>query len=140
MAAEAASKEARDAAEKLHAKPQSAANDALIKELDAIAPPQAAGAGGGGGRGGRGGGGGRGAVPAAAPAAAPAGAPAAAAPLTPNLTSIGGEMVTAATAMQGSEMPPTAAQVTACQQRETEYTALMAKWAALKLRLKAAGI
>ena len=38
MAAEAAAKDARAAAEKLRATPQSAANDALIKELDAIAP------------------------------------------------------------------------------------------------------
>jgi hypothetical protein len=49
-------------------------------------------------------------------------------------------MVAAAMAMQASEMPPTAAQLTACQQRAAEYTALMAKWAALKLRLKAAGL
>ena len=33
-------------------------------------------------------------------------------------------------AFQGSEMPPTAAQVTAVQQRQAEYAALMAKWAA----------
>jgi hypothetical protein len=60
--------------------------------------------------------------------------------LTPNLSSIGSEMVAAAMAMQGSEMPPTAAQVTACQQRQEEYAALAAKWTALKLRLKAAGL
>jgi hypothetical protein len=45
-------------------------------------------------------------------------------------------MVAAAMAMQGSEMPPSAAAVAACQQREVEYTALMAKWTGLKLRLK----
>ena len=53
-------KDARAAADKLRAKPQSAANDALIKEIDAIAPPaaaNAAGAGGGGRRARRGGGG-----------------------------------------------------------------------------------
>jgi len=148
MAAADAYKEARDAAEKLHAKPQSAANDALLKELDAIAPPDAnPGAGGGGGRGARGGGGGRGGgrgggggAAAAVPTAGAGGAPANAPASTANLVSIGGEMVAAAQAMQGSEMPPTAAQVTACQQRLADYTALMAKWAALKLRLKAAGI
>jgi hypothetical protein len=120
MAAEAALRDARSAADKLHQKPQSAATDALIKELDALAPPASTSpaGGGGGGRGGRG----------AAPAA----------PLS--LTSIGSSMVAAAMAMQGSEMPPTAAEVSACQQREAEYTALMAKWTALKLRLKAAGI
>jgi hypothetical protein len=37
-------------------------------------------------------------------------------------------------------MPPTAAQLSACQQRQADYTALMAKWAALKLKLKAAGL
>jgi photosystem II stability/assembly factor-like uncharacterized protein len=149
MAAEAAYKEARAAADKLHQKPASAAIDALIKDLDAIAPPAAAvapGGGGGGGRGGGGRGGGRAGGGgagggAAAPAPAPAaGAPAAAAPLTPNLSTIGGEMVAAVMAIQGSEMPPTAAQVTACQQRQGEYTALMAKWTAIKVRLKAAGL
>jgi hypothetical protein len=134
MAAEAAYKEARAAADKLHQKPASAAIDALIKDLDAIAPPAAAVAPGGGGGGGAAGG-------AAAPAPAPAaGAPAAAAPLTANLSTIGGEMVAAVMAIQGSEMPPTAAQVTACQQRQGEYTALMAKWTAIKVRLKAAGL
>jgi hypothetical protein len=49
-------------------------------------------------------------------------------------------MVAAVMAIQGSEMPPTAAQVTACQQRQGEYTALMAKWTAIKVRLKAAGL
>jgi hypothetical protein len=140
IAAAAAYKEARAAADTRHQKPQSAANDALIKELDAIAPPITANAAGGGagagGRGGRGGGRGAGAAPAAAPAAGAATAPA----LTPNLASIGSDMVTAALAMQGSEMPPTAAQVNACQQREAEYAALMAKWTALNVRLKAAGL
>ena len=60
--------------------------------------------------------------------------------MTPNLSSIGAEMVAAAMALQGSEMPPTAAQVTACQQRQAEYTALSARWTALKLKLKAAGV
>ena len=131
MAAEAAAKDARDAADKLRQQPQSAANDALIKEIDALAPsvPNAGGGGGAGGRGGRGGGRGGG-------AGTPGGSPAAA----PTLASIGPEMVAAAMTMQGSEMAPTAAAVTACQQRQVEFTALMAKWTALKLRLKGAGL
>jgi photosystem II stability/assembly factor-like uncharacterized protein len=145
FAAAAAEKEARAAADKLHAKPQSAATDALLKELDAIAPPAADNGAGGGGRGGRGGGGGggRGARGGGAPAGAPAGAPGAApaaAAAGPNLSSIGSAMVTAAMGLQGSEMAPTAAALTACTQRQAEYTALMAKWAALKLKLKAAGV
>jgi hypothetical protein len=131
IAAEAAAKDARDAADKLRRQPQSAANDALLKEIDALAPPvpTAGGGGGAGGRGGRGGGRGGG-------AGAPGGSPVA----PPTLASIGPEMVTAAMAMQGSEMAPTAAAVTACQQRQVEFTALMAKWTALKLRLKGAGL
>ena len=58
--AAAAYKEARDLADKVKARPQSAANDALLKQLEEIAPVEAPGAG-GGGRGGRGGGGGFGA-------------------------------------------------------------------------------
>jgi photosystem II stability/assembly factor-like uncharacterized protein len=131
MVAEAAAKDARDAADRLRQQPQSAANDALMKEIDALAPP-VQNAGGGAGAGGRGGrGGGRGGA-----GGAPGGAPAVAA----TLESIGPDMVAAAMAMQGSEMPPTAAAVTACQQRQVEFTALMAKWAALKLRLKPAGL
>jgi hypothetical protein len=49
-------------------------------------------------------------------------------------------MVAAATPMQSSEMAPSAATITACQQRQAEFTALMAKWTALKLKLKAAGV
>jgi hypothetical protein len=41
--------------------------------------------------------------------------------------------------MQGSEMPPTKAQLDACQQRQAEFTALMTKWTALKAKLKLAG-
>ena len=43
-------------------------------------------------------------------------------------------MVAAVQAMQGSEMPPTFAQLQACNQEEAAYTALMAKWAALKAK------
>ncbi|MFI5178360.1 MAG: glycoside hydrolase, partial [Vicinamibacterales bacterium] len=150
IAAEAAVKDARDAADKLRAKPQSAATDALIKEIDAIAPPAAAagaggggfgGRGGGGGRGGRGGarGGGAGAPGAPAPAGGPPAAPAPEA-ASQTLASIGPAMVAAVMPMQSSEMAPTAAVLKACQDRQAEYTALMAKWNALKLKLKAAGV
>jgi hypothetical protein len=37
--------------------------------------------------------------------------------------------------MQGAEMAPTAAQLQACTQQEAAYTALMAKWAALKAKV-----
>jgi hypothetical protein len=37
--------------------------------------------------------------------------------------------------MQSSELPPTAAQLEACAQQDTAYTALMAKWAALKTKV-----
>jgi hypothetical protein len=43
-------------------------------------------------------------------------------------------MVAAVQGMQGSEMPPTAAQLEACQQAEAAYTTVMAKWAALKAK------
>jgi hypothetical protein len=119
MTAAAAHKEARALAEKISARPQSAANDALLKQVDEIAPVEAAADadGGGGGRGGRGG----------------RGAPAP--PPPPNLANIATQMVAAAMTMQGSELPPTAAQIQACNQQEANYTALMAKWAALKAKV-----
>jgi hypothetical protein len=49
-------------------------------------------------------------------------------------------MVAAAMAMQGAEMQPTAAQLKACQERQAEFAVLMAKWTALKSKLKAAGL
>jgi hypothetical protein len=118
--AASAYKEARALADKLKAKPQSAANDALIKQVEAMAPAETS-VGGGGGRGGRGGGGGFGAA-AEPPAAA-------------NLSTIGAQMVAAVQFMQASEMPPTAAQLQACSEQETAYTSLMAKWAALKTKV-----
>jgi photosystem II stability/assembly factor-like uncharacterized protein len=139
-AAEKASGEVRGAAEKLRVRPQSAANDALIKALDALAPPASTATGGAGGPGGGGGVGGRGGRGARAGGA---GAPGATAPpeaaSAATFASIGPAMVAAAMAMQGSEMPPTKAQLDACQQRQAEFTALMAKWTALKVKLKAAG-
>jgi hypothetical protein len=144
MTAAAAAAEARVLADQVRARPASAANDALLKELDAIAPPAPAGGGAAaGGPGGRGGRGGRGAgAPAGAPGAAP-GPPAANAAAAPaaagaNLSTIGAEMVAAAMPMQSSEMLPTKAVLATLQQRQTEYTALMAKWTALKARVKVA--
>jgi len=125
--AAAAYKDARALADKLKARPQSASTDALIKQVDAIAPPEAAAGGAGGGRGGGRGGRGGGA------AAAGAGAPDAAA--GPTLSTIGAEMVTAVQSMQGSEMPPIAAQLRTCAEQATAYTNLMAKWAALKAKV-----
>ena len=109
-------KEAREALAKLKARPQSAANDALIKKVEDLAPVEAAPTG-GGGRGGRGG-----------------GAPEPAAP--PNLSNIGAQVVGAVQGMQAAEMPPTAAELQACTKAEAAYTALMAKWSALKPSLK----
>ncbi len=128
--AASAYKEARALADKLKAKPQSAANDALIKQVEAMAPAETS-VGGGGGRGGRGGrGGGAGAAAGGGFGAAAAEPPAAA-----NLSTIGAQMVAAVQGMQASEMPPTAAQLQACSEQETAYTNLMAKWAALKAKV-----
>jgi len=100
----------------------SAASDARIAELERIAPMEAPAGGGGGRGGGRGGrGGGRGAIDASGDTPAPV-----------TLGNIGTQLVAAAMAMQGSEMPPTAAELEACRKQEAAYTALMAKWAALK--------
>jgi photosystem II stability/assembly factor-like uncharacterized protein len=112
--------EARALLDKLKARPQSAANDALIKQVEAIAPAQPAEDASGGGRGGRGGGG----------FGAPAGSPA-----PPNLANAGAQMIAAVMPMQASEMPPTAPQLQACSRQEAAYTSLMAKWAALKAKV-----
>ena len=70
---------------------------------------------------GRGGGGGRGGPPEPPP--------------VPNLANIAGLMVGAAMPMQASEMPPTATQLAACSREEAAYTAVMAKWTALKTKV-----
>jgi hypothetical protein len=119
MAAAAAYKDARALADKVKARPQSAANDALLKQLDEIAPPQAAAEEAAGGRGGRGGRGGFGAAAPAGPA---------------NLSNIGPSLIAAVMPMQASEMQPTAPELEACTKQEAAYTALMAKWAALKAK------
>jgi hypothetical protein len=113
--AAAAYKDARALLDKLKARPQSAANDALIKQVSDIAPEQAAPPADGGGRGGFG-----------APAEPPA---------PPTLANIGAQMVSAVMPMQAAEMPPTTAQLQACARQEAAYTALMAKWAALKAKV-----
>ena len=102
---------------KVKARTQSPANDALLKQIDELAPAEVPGAA-GGGRGGRGGGGGG------------FGAPEPATP--PNLANLAGQMIAAVMAMQSSEMPPTAAQLQACSRQTAAYTSVMAKWAALK--------
>jgi photosystem II stability/assembly factor-like uncharacterized protein len=126
VTAAAAYQDARATLEKLKARPQSAANDSLIQQVEAIAPVVAAPADGGrGGRGGGGGGGGGFGAPAEPPA-------------PPTLANIGGQMVGAVMGIQGSEMPPTAAELKACAEQEAAYTALMAKWAALKAKISPA--
>jgi photosystem II stability/assembly factor-like uncharacterized protein len=109
----AAYKEARELLEKVKG------NEALAKPLEALAPTEAPG--GGGGRGGFGGGGGGFGAPPEPPTPA-------------TLANIATRMVAAAQAMQGSEMPPTAAQLEACKEQQTAYVAVMAKWTALKTR------
>ncbi len=113
MSAMAAYKDARVLLDKLKARPQSAANDALIKQVEEIAPMEAPES--GGGRGGRGGG-----APEPPPPA--------------NLSNIGARMVGAAMPMQASEMAPTAVQIEACVKEEAVYSSLMAKWAAVKVK------
>ncbi len=115
--ATAAYKDARELASKLQALPKSAGNDAVMNQLEAIAP--AASESGAAGQGARGGGG-RGGE--------------ATAPSAPDLSNIALQMVAAAEAMQTSEMPPTAAELQACSQKQASYTALMSKWAALKAK------
>jgi photosystem II stability/assembly factor-like uncharacterized protein len=125
--AAAAYEEARAMVDRVKARAQSADNDELVKQIEEIAPAEPVAAG-GGGRGGRGGGGG-------VLGGVPGGGGAAAAPAAANLRDIGGELVAAVMPMQSAEMAPTAAQIEAANQRASEYAAVMAKWAALKLKL-----
>ncbi|HTX37665.1 MAG TPA: hypothetical protein VME43_21705 [Bryobacteraceae bacterium] len=118
-AASVAYKEARDLLARLQQRPQSAANDALVKQVEAIAPVIVEPQGGRGGRGGRGGFGGFGGAEPATP---------------PNLSNIAGQLVAAVQPMQASEMPPTAVELEACHHAEAEYASLMAKWTALKAK------
>jgi hypothetical protein len=88
------------------------ANEEQKKKLEELAPPEAPAPPGGGGFGGFG---------QPEPPAA-----------TPTLTNIGSLVVGAVMGMQASEMPPTAAQLESCKKQEAAYTAIMAKWSALK--------
>jgi hypothetical protein len=109
---------------KIKARPKSTANDALLKQLEDLAPEVAA-TGGGRGRGGRGGGAGSFTVPGEA---APA----------PNLSNLASQLIAAVQPMQAAEMAPTAAQLAACNQAQATYSAVIAKWTAL--RAKAGGL
>ena len=123
--AQAAYQAARALAEKIKARPKSAANDALLKEVEKLAPPEpAAPVGGGRGRGGRGGGGGGGGG---------FGAP----EPPPNLSNIAGQLIASVMPMQASEMAPTAIQLSAFNQQREAYNSLMTRWGAL--RVKASG-
>jgi hypothetical protein len=128
LTAATAYKDARALLEKVKARPQAAANDAIVKQIEEIAPEAAPATEGGGGRGGRGGGrGGRGGAAAAAEAPA--------APASPStLSSIGPQLVASVMPMQSSELPPTATQLAAATNAQSDYTAVMAKWAAIKAK------
>jgi hypothetical protein len=52
------------------------------------------------------------------------------------LSGIGPQMVAAVQPMQSSELAPTAAQLAAAAKAQADYTAVMAKWAAIKLKAK----
>ena len=81
--------------------------------VDAISPPVVVGGGGRGGRGGR-----------------EAGGPAAAA--TPSLDAAGDAMVTAIMPLQAAEAAPTASQLATITRARAAYTAVMAKWTAIR--------
>jgi hypothetical protein len=108
-------RDARALLDKLKARPQSATNDTLIKQVAEIAPELPAPPADGGGRGGF-------------------GAPAAPLP-PPTLANIGAQIVSVVMPMQVAEMAPTTAQLQACARQEAAYTALMAKWTALKAKV-----
>ena len=59
-------------------------------------------------------------------------------PPPPNLTTITGQLIAAVMGFQGSELPPTEAQLQACSREQTAYQTVMAKWAALKLKANGA--
>lgn len=118
-AAEAAYKDARALLEKTKAKPRSPANDALIKEIEEIAPEESA-------RGGRGGGG-RGGAPAEF-----GGAPEAPAP--PTLANLALLVVNSVMSLQAAEMAPTAIQLEAVHRGQAAYASVMAKWASIKAK------
>ena len=110
-------KEARALLDKLKARPDS---EALAKQLEEIAPAASSETPAPAGRGGRGGFG------QAAPAA------------RATLANIAALMVSTVMPMQGSELPPTAAQLKGVADQQAAYASLMAKWTALKAKAGAA--
>jgi photosystem II stability/assembly factor-like uncharacterized protein len=86
-------------------------SDGLKKQIEEIAPAEAPRQEGGGGRGG---------FAAQEP------------PQAASLATIGNLMVAAVMPMQAAEWPPTASQLDAANKQQAAYTALMAKWTALK--------
>jgi hypothetical protein len=84
-----------------------ASNAALIGKLEEIAPVD---------------------VSAAVPTGGQQGNPV---PAAPTLTSIAGQLIGSVMSVQGSEMPPTAAEL-ACTKQESAFAAMMARWSALK--------
>jgi hypothetical protein len=114
--AASAYKQARETIEELEQRPQSDATDSVIKKLQELAPVESQAAETGGGFGGFG------------PAEAPA--------VTPTLANISRQLIAAVMGLQASEMPPTATQLEACKKQESAYSALMAKWFALKASTK----
>jgi hypothetical protein len=66
---------------------------------------------------------------------APAFAQIASVPMSPaTLTNISGRLITSVMGMQGSELPPTQTQLAACRKQLADYSAVMARWTALRLR------
>ena len=53
----------------------------------------------------------------------------------PTLTTISGLLIGSVMSMQAAEMPPTSAELAASAKQESAYSALMAKWSALKATL-----
>jgi hypothetical protein len=113
----AAAEEARELSAKLESA-QGATAETLKKQIADLEPASAPAAGGrGGGRGG-GGRGGRGGGPQAAG--------------TNGLYAVSAQMMAAAMSMQAAEAAPTAREVAACAEAQRQFTAIMAKWTAIK--------
>jgi hypothetical protein len=118
-----AAEDARTLSTKLESM-QGATADALKKQIADLAPAAAQAT--GGGRGGGRGGGGRGGRGGAAP------------PGTNGLDAVSAQMMAAAMSMQGADAAPTAREIAACAEAQQQFTAIMAKWTAIKTQ--AAGL
>jgi hypothetical protein len=117
LKAHAAAEDARALSAKLEST-QDATAESLkkqIADLGAASAPVGGGRGGGRGGGGRGG---RGGGPQAAG--------------TNGLDALSAQMMAAAMSMQAAEAAPTAREVAACAEAQREFTAIMAKWTAIK--------